>query len=274
MFSRKSAYCDAVVLSRIFVERLVEPPEAKCSAAGLVNLDDCAAEAHWTPGDREVSRQAIHEAFNYRLGVAAQARVVGTAHPDVANKRRPARENALIGCLHMGMRPKDRRDLPVEESAHCNFLAGRLGVHVHDDNGSLLSQLFDFVHGGMEGIVQNGLHKGAALDIEDGYFALGGFQDEAPLPWRPVRVVDRAQQTRLRGNVRGGFSLIPDVIACRDDCHPAAKEVDCDPTRDSTPARRVFAVHNDKIYVALLEKHGNGFHDGAASGLADDVTQE
>ena len=39
-------------------------------------------------------------------------------------------------------------------------------------------------------------------------------------------------------------------------------------------ARRIFAVHDDEIHPALLEKHGNGLQHGAASGLADDVAQE
>ena len=38
--------------------------------------------------------------------------------------------------------------------------------------------------------------------------------------------------------------------------------------------RRIFAVHDDEIHPALLEKHGNGLQHGAASGLADDVAQE
>ena len=221
-----------------------------------------------------VPGQAIYEALDYRLMVAAEAGVVRTAHSDIANKCRSARENALIGCLDMGMGTEDCRDLAIEESPHCDFFAGRFRMHVHDDDRCFSSQTFDFGHGGREGIVENLLHEGAALDIEDGHFPLGGLQNEAPLPGGAVGIIDRTQQTRLCGDVRGGFPLIPHVIACCNDRHTAAKEIDGDLRRDPTTARSIFAVHDDEIHPAVLEKHGHRDLHGAASGLADDVAQE
>ena len=86
-----------------FDECLAEPPEAKCFSAGLGDFNDRPAEAHGARRNREVSGQAIYEALDYRLKVTAEAGVVGTAHSDIANKCRSARENALVGCLDMGM---------------------------------------------------------------------------------------------------------------------------------------------------------------------------
>ena len=255
-------------------ERLVDPPEAKGFAAGLLDFDDSAAESHRARGNWEVPGQAVYEALDYRLVIAAEAGVIGTAHSNVTNKCGSARENAFVGCLHVGMGTEDGRDLPVQEPAHCDFFAGRFGMHVHDDDGCFLPQTFDFGHSGVEGIVEKGLHEGTALEIEDTHLALGGFQNEAPLPRRAVGIVDRTQQTRLCGNVGGGFPLIPNVIARGDDRHTAAKEVNGNLSGDSATARCILAIYDDEIYSALLEKYGNGSHDSVASGLADDVAQK
>jgi hypothetical protein len=137
-----------------FDERLADPPEAKGFAAGLLDFDNRAAEAHRARGNWEVSGQAVYEALDYWLVIAAEAGVIRTAHSNVTKECGSARENALVGCLHMGMGTKDGRDLPVQEPAHRDFFAGRFGMHVHDDDGCFLPQTFDFGQSGGEGIVE------------------------------------------------------------------------------------------------------------------------
>ncbi len=56
----------------------------------------------------------------------------------------PLRQDALVGGLHVRMRPDHRRDLAVEMPAHGDLLRGRLGVEVHEDDARPLAHGLDF----------------------------------------------------------------------------------------------------------------------------------
>ena len=54
-------------------------------------------------------------------------------HPHVGDVGGPARQDAGVGRRDVGVGPHDRRGPAVEEPAHRDLLARRLGVHVDED---------------------------------------------------------------------------------------------------------------------------------------------
>lgn len=253
---------------------LTDSADMQGPAGGLLNFDDCPANTNGTRRDGKVPGQAIHEAFNNWLMIAAEAGIVWAAHPGVAKERRSSGEDALVGRLDMGMGSNDCGDFTVEESAHRDFLAGRFGVHIDDNDTGFLTQPLDLRHGCVKRIIQNGLHKRPTLNIDDSHLALCGLQDKTPLPRSAEGIVDWSEQARFAGNVGGRIALIPNMITCCDHGHAGAEEVDGNLACDSTASGGVLAIHDDKIDVALLEENGDESHHRVASGLADNVPQE
>jgi hypothetical protein len=169
--------------------------------------------------------------------ISTETGIVRTAHSGVAEEGGTSGENALISRLHMCVGTDDRRNLPIEKSAHGDLLTGRFGVHIDDDDSGLLAQAIDLCHGRMERIVQDGLHKGAALHIENPDFSLCSLQNDAPLAWRARGIIDRPKESRLRGYVGCGIPLIPNMVARRDYGHAAVKKINGNfPSDPTAPA--------------------------------------
>ena len=162
-------------------EALADSRDMQGLAAGLLDFDDHSANTHGTRRDGKVSGQAIHEAFDDGLKITAETGVVRAAHPGVAKEGRSSREDTLVGRLDMGMGADDCGDFSVEEPTHGDFLAGGFRMHIDDNDKGFPAQPFDLCQSGVKGVVQNRLHKRAALNIKDPNLAFGGFKHKAPL---------------------------------------------------------------------------------------------
>ncbi len=121
------------------------------------------------------------------------------------------------------------------------------------------------------GIFQARRREGAALHVDHGDFALRRFQHDRPRAGRAGRVVERAQQSRLRVDVAEDFLLIPDVVAAGDDRRSRAQQFDADPRRDAAPVGGVLAVDDEEVDPVLLAQARPGFDDRPASRFAHHV---
>ena len=150
----------------------------------------------------------------------------------------------------MRVGPDDPRDPAIEVPANRYFFTGRLRMEVDKDDGCFCAQPFHFRVEGGEGIFERRLNERAALGIDDGDFALRGFEDDTSLPWGSGWVIERAQHAGFPGHVIDDFSLIPNVVATRHDSRSGAHQADRQFRSDPPSGRGIFAIHDREIDVA------------------------
>ena len=86
-------------------------------------------------------------------------------------------EDAFIGSLDMGMGADYGGDGAIEMEAHGDAFTGGLGVEVEEDHvDSVLLEACDFIFYDREGVFEWGIHEGAALGFDDGYFSMWGIE--------------------------------------------------------------------------------------------------
>jgi hypothetical protein len=228
-------------------------------------------EAHFAFGHGEIHGHVGDEPADDGGDFAAENGMDRAAHAGVAEKRGAAGEDLLVGGLRMGVGAADGGNLAIEKAAHGDFLTGRLGVDIDEDELRFFAHADDFLLDGEEGIFEQRLHEGAALNADDADFSLGGFEDDGALPWSVGGVIERAQKARLGDDVAGGFFLVPDVVAGGDDGDSRAEQIDGNLSRDATASGGVLAVHDHEINVQLFPQSGQHFDDGATAWRAYDV---
>ena len=114
-------------------DAFVDSRNAKRLARRPLDIDDSATNTHGTLGHRKVPRQAIHEAFDDGLMVAAEAGIVWPTHPGVTKESGSSGKNTLVSRLDMGVGADDGGNFSVEKPAHRDLFAGGFGVHIDDD---------------------------------------------------------------------------------------------------------------------------------------------
>src|SRR4030095_13417850 len=98
----------------------------------------------------------------------------------------------------------------------------------------------------MKWVIQNRLHEGAALDVDDADFSFGCFKYDRTVTRRPPRIIHRAQQTWLSIDERKDFFLVPDMVAGCDNRNSGAQEIDGDFARNTATASSVLAIDDHK----------------------------
>ena len=123
-------------------------------------------------------------------------------------------------------------------------------------------------------IFEDWLHERPCLDVDHTHRPLRCFEHDRAAAGRAVRIIHRAQQTRLRVDEGDDFLLVPDVIAGRYHGDARAQEIDGDFRRDSPAARGVLAVDDDEVErVRFLQTRQLRDH-GAAAWFAHNVAEK
>ena len=255
-------------------QRLRHPLNRRRLAGLVVQFDDHALEQHAVAGDRKTTGLAGDEALDDGLDVAAQAALVRAGEARVAQEGRAAGEDLLVRRLHVRVRAHHGADLAVEHPRDGDFLRSRLGVHVHEDEGRVLAKLLHLGAHADEGVVHR-RHEGAALQVDDGQQAsVRQAMRGAALAGRAGRVVQRAHETRLIGEQRDDFLLVPEMVAAGDDVHAAGEEVRRSFRRDAGAAGGVLAIGDDDIERVTTPQDRHQFGHGLTSGRADHIADE
>ena len=61
-------------------------------------------------------------------------RIQRTTHPHISDIRSTARQDPIIGCLHMRVRSKNDGSSPVQVPTHRTLFRCRLSMHIHDND--------------------------------------------------------------------------------------------------------------------------------------------
>ncbi len=173
--------------------------------------------------------------------------------------------------------PIDRAGAAVDEMGEAHLLAGRLGVEIEDHRIRLLAERAggELALGGMEGIVEIGMHEDAAHDV--------GHHDARAVP-REIEAraaarraggeIGRPQETVLaRGEVQR-LALVPDMVAGGDHVGAGLERGAEDVVGDAEAAGRVLAVDDDEIEPEIRNQPGQLPPRGGAAGAAYEVAEE
>src|SRR5271170_5760278 len=103
----------------------------------------------------------------------------------------------------MGVGTHDRADLPVEKTREGDFLRGRLGMKIHENEFGPFPEFFHLVIGGGKRVVQWRLHERPALYIQyadqNRALSFGGwildFKNPAAVAGNSRRIIQRPQKT-------------------------------------------------------------------------------
>ena len=72
-------------------------------------------------------------------------------------------------------------------------------------------------------------------------------EDRAPLPWRPRRIIQRPHEPAFAFQQPHHFLLVPEMIAARDDIHPAREDFLRRLDRDARAAGGVLAIGHHQV---------------------------
>ena len=90
-------------------------------------------------------------------------------HADIGDIGRAAGQNVFIRGRYMRVSADDDGHPPVQIPAHGDFLAGRFGMHVHQDEGDIGRQFSEFCVSLLERIIDGG-QEDASLQIQNRIF--------------------------------------------------------------------------------------------------------
>ena len=198
----------------------------------------------------------------------------GPGHAEVGDVRRAAGQHARVVRLDVRVRAEDGGRAACEVPAHRDLLAGRLGVHVHDQDRA-----------GLQGLAHQ-----AVDDLERGARRLQG-QAAQQVQHRHRRPVPRRHRqhpaARQRAQVVGGTHhplrrrevgaravAAPRVVAERQAVDARRQQARAQPRRDARAAGHVLAVRQHEVEVELVAQRGHVPLDGVEAGIAEDVAEE
>ena len=173
----------------------------------------------------------------------------------------------------MGVGADDERHTPVDEMSHRHFFARCLTVEIEQDDIGVAAQPPGRQHFGdrRERIVER-VHKQPCHQVENDdapTARIPEFRDTTPR--RALGEIIGPQNSRFLVEMRNDIALVPHMIAGGDDIDPRRVELVADFRRDAEPASRVFAVHDDEIYVVAFAQPGHVTGNRLAPGPADDI---
>ena len=76
------------------------------------------------------------EALKDAVDVVADNRVFGAGHSDVTDECSAVGQDACIDGSNMSVRAQHGAHAPVKVPSHCDLLARRLGMNIHDHDGA------------------------------------------------------------------------------------------------------------------------------------------
>ena len=197
-----------------------------------------------------------------------------SGHADIGDVGGALGQDAFIGGGDVRVRANDGGDAPVEVIAHRYLFAGRLGVHIHQDERDVRGQFAELAIRFAERVIDGG-QKDAALQIEHCVFhAVFRGADEDAAAGIAFRKIRGAQQARLLRNVVQDFAAVPTVISAGEDIDSGAKELFGETRRDAEARGGVFAVGDDKIGLALRDNVGEAVVNDLTPGRAHDVADK
>src|SRR5258706_497985 len=241
----------------------------------VVDLHHRALQDRLARRDLEWAMARREETLDGGFLAQADDAVPRTAHPHVGLVRGPGAQHALVGGLHVRVRPQHRGHAAVEEVAHRVLLAGRLAVHVDQDARGLLAQLRDQPLRCAEGAVE-GLHEDPALQVHHPKLAPAARGDHRVAPTgRAVRVVGRAELPRTGPiEIRQDLALAPSMVAAGEQVQPRLEQLVRAFRRDPGAARRILRVAHAQVEAVPLAKDGHEVAHRRPARLAYDVPQE
>src|SRR5256712_3929341 len=261
---------------------LVEPETDALDGAGaeasggvaramIVSFDEYGVHLHIARGYVEAGGHAVEKFADDALAVHAEDAAVRAGHADIGDVGGALGQDAFVGGGDVRVRANDGGDAPVEVIAHRYLFAGRLGVHVHQDERDIRRQFAELAIRFAERVI-DGAQKHAALQIEHGVFHAvfrGAGEDAAA--GIALGKIRRAQQARLLRNVVQDFAAVPTVVSAGEDIDSGAKELFGETRRDAEARGGVFAVGDDKIGLALRDNVGEAVANDLTPGRAPAV---
>ena len=170
--------------------------------------------------------------------------------------------------------PIDRRHAAVQQPPHRDLLAGRLGVEVEDHDRSLASRLLGQLEGDVER-ADRGVEEQLAQQVDNGHLrAVGGRRRRHAAPRRAVGVVGRADDARLRPQVRVDLALPERVVAQRDQVDPGGQQPVGQPAGDAHPSAAFSALAMTMSISRSARRRGQPLLDHAPAGRREDVCDE
>ncbi len=177
-------------------------------------------------------------------------------HADVREVGRAARQDALVGGLHVRVRADHRGDASVEKPAHRELLGRGFGVKVHEhDRRAGRANARELLVDGDERVVER-RHEDAAHHVDDADRDAVAFPDVRAGTGRAGRIVRRSDEPRLAVDEVHHLALVPDVIARRHHVDAGAEQFVADLARNTGAAGGVFAVGQDQVDVVGAHESG------------------
>src|SRR4051794_15929249 len=233
--------------------------------------DDDAHEPRVLVGGLEALGQLGGQRAHRLLALDADDAAARAGHADVGDVGGPARQHAVVGGRHVGVRAHDAGDAAVEQPAHGDLLAGRLGVEVQGDVGGV-EALDDRLRLG-EGGAPAG-QEDVARQVDDGEAQAVALDDRHARAGVRAQVVVRAQQPRLAIEVGEDLAAVVGVVAQGDHVDAGAEQLVGGLRGDPHPARAVLAVDHDEGRLVALAQHRQQVQEDLSTRPADQVAHE
>ena len=131
-----------------------------------VHFDQDRAEQGRSGGDLEAAWHTGEKLFDGQFLLDADDGMDGPRHPDIGQVGRSLRQDLFVRRLDMGMRPDDRRDLPIQIVPHGHLLGRRFRVHVDDDDARFGFEPPDLALRDLERTIERG-HECTSHQLED-----------------------------------------------------------------------------------------------------------
>ena len=171
------------------------------------------------------------------------------------------------------MSTDDRGHAPVEEPAHPDLLARRLGVHVHQQLVDLPVELVEDrldLHERRTARAQ----VQVAAQVDDAETHAIALHHRESVSRLAAQVVGRTHDALLSVQVRVDLLAVVRMVAQRDDVDPRVQELVGDLRRDPESARDVLAVDHDESGSVAFTQLGKKRQQGPAPESADEVADE
>src|SRR5581483_3424820 len=249
-------------------------------ARGFVTINDDGAKLHIPGRGFPAAGHIGQKTINDQLLLHADHAVVRTGHSHVRHVGCAVGQDMFIGSRYVGMRAEYDGYAAVKIPSHGNFLGGRLGMHVDEDDLSL--NCAEEPIGNAEGIVVVG-HEHAPLDVQNGVWHAGArFSFVEATSRHAGWIVGGADQAAGRAvgvavgrlEVVDNLALVPDVVAGRDDLNAHFKKFFSKGGSDTETGGSVFAIGYDQIDAVLLHQPRQALADDGASRPSKDVADE
>src|SRR2546428_10947931 len=239
-----------------------------CTARSTAN--EARRASRGARGGLEAQRHLVEEALGDLVASPPDPADGRSREPAVGDVRRPAGQRALVRGLHVAVRPDARAHPPVQVPAHRERLAGRLGVHVHEDDRRLSAELGGELVGLPEGAVDR-QHEDAPHEVHDRDLVGPALDGDVAHPGRARGEVRGTQEQVLFHDVLDDLLLVPDVVARGHHVGAGGEDLARDRRPHPATARGVVAVDNASEERVMLTELREQIRDRGTARLSVDV---